>query len=90
MLIPYAPTFGAHYRRGKVTRIDTTTKTVSLEGGDTIAYDILVIATGSKGPMKEWQLSRDETIAKYTKYYDAVSYTGLFSHLYFCVTSRCI
>jgi len=68
MFIPYAPTFGDHFRKGKVTGIDVTAKKVSLEGGDVISYDVLIIATGSTGPMKEWTLSREDAVKKYSHY----------------------
>jgi len=49
-MIPYKPTFGDHYRQGKVINIDASGKKVSLESGEDIIYDKLVIATGTSGP----------------------------------------
>jgi len=78
MFIPYAPAFGDHLRCGMVTSIDTTIKTVHLEDGSTVTYDVLVIATGSTGPLKEWLLNREQSIEKYSKYPEAVSTLRLF------------
>lgn len=71
-VIPYEPTFGSHFRRGKVTKIDVETKQVTLEDGTELTYDILVIASGSVGPMKESEGSCEEIIAKYSKVVEQV------------------
>lgn len=40
---------GVHFRRGEVVRIDAEAKTIRLEDGAVLAYDDLVLATGSVG-----------------------------------------
>jgi NAD(P)H-nitrite reductase large subunit len=40
--------------RGFVERIDTAAKTLRLRGGDSLRYDVLVIATGSKTNLFGW------------------------------------
>src|SRR2546430_16125146 len=54
----------SHFLNTKVTNIDTGAKTVATSAGDTISYDILVLATGS-----------DAVLPRHTPGYDA---TGVF------------
>lgn len=49
-LIPFQPTFGDKFKRGKVVGIDVVQKTVQLASGERVGYDELVIATGTTGP----------------------------------------
>ena len=48
-LIPYEPTYGENFKRGSVKSIDTAANKVTLETGEEITYDYLVLATGSGG-----------------------------------------
>lgn len=66
-VVYYEPTFKKHFRRGKVTKINADSKVVNLEDGTEIPYDILVIATGSFGSMKESSATGAEIIEKYSK-----------------------
>lgn len=50
ILIPYADAWEGIYRKGMVVDIDPKEKIIHLEEGDEIPYDIVIIATGSKGP----------------------------------------
>ncbi|XP_071476726.1 ferroptosis suppressor protein 1-like [Diadema antillarum] len=48
--VPIKDIFGESFRRGKVAAINPSEKNVTLADGEIIAYDYLVIATGSSGP----------------------------------------
>ncbi|PIK42333.1 putative apoptosis-inducing factor 2, partial [Apostichopus japonicus] len=50
MLIPYAEAWSGIYQQGKVIGVDPKEKVVLLESGEEIPYDIVIIATGSRGP----------------------------------------
>lgn len=76
MVIYYEPTFGNHFRRGKVTQINTEAKVINLEDGTEMTYDVLVIATGSFGPMKESSGTAEEIIEKYSKIAEEVKELG--------------
>jgi sulfide:quinone oxidoreductase len=39
---------GIEFRLGKVERVDTETNTVHLNGGETLAYDVLIVASGAE------------------------------------------
>ena len=49
---PFRKLFNRHprarYRKGTVTRVDTGAKRVFLEQGDSVAYDMLIIALGAQ------------------------------------------
>ncbi|XP_020895146.2 apoptosis-inducing factor 2, partial [Exaiptasia diaphana] len=67
-LIPFEPTFGDKFKRGKVVGINVQQQTVTLASGETIHYDELVIATGTTGkfPSKlPVDTSASEAIARY-------------------------
>lgn len=49
-VIPYKPTFGDHFIQASVVDIDTQKRIVSLSNGVEVAYDALVISTGTSGP----------------------------------------
>lgn len=49
--IPYKGTFGDHFVQGIVVGINHTDKIIELENGESVAFDIAVLATGSKGPL---------------------------------------
>jgi len=49
-LIPFEPTFGENFKRGKVVGVDTNGKKVTLSNGESLEYDYLIIATGTTGP----------------------------------------
>ena len=49
-LIPYKPTFGDNFKKGKVVDVNPSIKVITLESGEKVAYDDLVIATGTGGP----------------------------------------
>ena len=48
--IPYEPTFGTHHKKASVVGMDTENKSVTLNTGETLSYDVLVISTGNRGP----------------------------------------
>ncbi|XP_070567629.1 ferroptosis suppressor protein 1-like [Ptychodera flava] len=48
--IPYSDLVGDNFKRGTVTAIDQSAKTVTLEDSSTINYTTLVIATGTRAP----------------------------------------
>ncbi|XP_076807056.1 ferroptosis suppressor protein 1-like [Clavelina lepadiformis] len=49
--IPYEPSFGEHFKQGKVIAIDMKKQEVSLENDPTpIPYTQLILATGTSGP----------------------------------------
>ena len=50
MCIPFISVFKDNFKRGKVTGINPANKSVTMETGESISYDYLVIATGSGGP----------------------------------------
>lgn len=70
--IPYAETFGTHFVQGKLINVDPAAKKVELEGGKTLDYSVLVLATGTHGPLpfKTDEVSRESAIAQ-TKEYQA-------------------
>ena len=80
MVIPYAPTFGSHFKQGKVTTINAEQHTVHLESGEDVGYDVLIICTGSYGPMKEWLGSGDEIVTKYTNFAEQVGKSSEYNH----------
>ncbi len=49
MFIPLEPTFRERFKHGQVTCIDHSDKIVTLESGEEVFYDILVLATGTTG-----------------------------------------
>ena len=50
IFIPYAPSLGKAFLQGRAKSIDLKGKKVTLDGGQSLPYDYLVIATGSSGP----------------------------------------
>lgn len=72
MFIPYKPTFGDKFVQGTVIKIDSKSNSLSLKDGKTVAYDALVLATGSLGPFKQSAPKREDSIALYSHYADAV------------------
>lgn len=49
-MVPYKPSFGDNFKQATVVDMDIQKKTVSLSTGEEIAYDTLVISTGTSGP----------------------------------------
>ncbi len=77
IFIPYAPTYGDSFKQGSVVKIDTSTKKVTLDTGDEIEYDYLVLATGTTGnfPGKLDTSSiknASQAVEMYTSYVDKV------------------
>ena len=75
-LIDYEPTFGESFKRGKVVGINPTMKAVTLDSGEKVAYDELIIATGTGGPFPaKLPLESDKTkaIERYEEYVKLVS-----------------
>lgn len=74
MYIDYVTTFKGLFKQGVVVGIDTSAKTVMLEGGESVPYDILVLSTGCDGPFpgKLWKSSKDDAIEQYTEYNEKV------------------
>ncbi|PFX32455.1 apoptosis-inducing factor 2-like [Stylophora pistillata] len=69
--ISYGPTFGESFKQGKVVSIDLSMKTVTLETGEKIAYDDLVLATGTGGPFPAkipLDTNKDKAIERYEDY----------------------
>ena len=66
-LIPLETTFGAHFKKDKVTEVKPDTKQVVLSSGETLSYDILIIATGSihKWPIKLVGPEREDCCKQY-------------------------
>ncbi|PSR55589.1 FAD-dependent oxidoreductase [Adhaeribacter arboris] len=50
----YWPENRIELKRDYVTRVDSSSKQLQLQSGDTVTYDILVIATGSKSNTFNW------------------------------------
>jgi len=74
-LIPLEPMFGANFKLGRVTSIDREAQNVQLEGGESVHYDTLVLATGSNGPFPN-KLSEERlesvTRERYDRYAEKV------------------
>ncbi|CAH1792759.1 unnamed protein product [Owenia fusiformis] len=74
--IPLKDIFGDKLKVGKVTGIDTNTKTISLENGESVKYDVLVLATGSNGVLPcqtEPKTTPEEVHTVYDTYVDKVA-----------------
>ncbi len=79
MFIPLEPTFGERCKHGKVTGIHPSDKKVTLESGEEVSYDILVLATGTTGnfPNKlkpDISKSTDQMKDEYRTIYEKVYY----------------
>ncbi len=79
MFIPLEPTFGERFKHGKVTGIHPSDKKVTLESGEEVSYDILVLATGTTGnfPNKlkpDMQQNREELKKEYNTLTEKVLY----------------
>ena len=75
-LIDYEPTFGESFKRGKVVDISPTLKTVTLDNGEKVAYDELIIATGTGGPFPAklpLDVYKKKDIYRYEEYVKLVS-----------------
>ena len=49
IFISYEQAYGDSFKRGSVVSIDQSGKSVKLDTGEEIAYDYLILATGSSG-----------------------------------------
>lgn len=70
-LIPYKPTFGENFKRGKVVDINPSIKVVTLESGEKLAYDDLIIATGTGGPFPAklpLDVNKEKAVQRYDDY----------------------
>ena len=75
-LIPYKPTFGENFKRGKVVDVNPSIKVVTLESGEKLAYDDLIIATGIGGPFPAklpLDVNREKAVQRYEDYVKLVS-----------------
>jgi NADPH-dependent 2,4-dienoyl-CoA reductase/sulfur reductase-like enzyme len=85
-LIPFEPTFGDKFKRGKVVGIDVIQKTVELAGGESVSYDELVIATGTTGPFPcklPVEVDSKDAILRYESMVDKVF------HIYYIFMFAC-
>lgn len=75
-LIDYEPTFGESFKRGKVIGINPTVKAVTLDSGEKVAYDELIVATGTGGPFPAklpLDVDKKKAIERYEEYVKLVS-----------------
>ena len=75
-LIPYKPTFGENFKRGKVVDVNQSIKVVTLESGEKLAYDDLIIATGTGGPFPAklpLDVNKEKAVQRYEDYVKLVS-----------------
>ena len=69
-LIPLTPAYGSHFMKGRVVSINPQAKTIELESGETIQYDVLVLCTGSGGPFP-FKINPDHTSEEALEKYEA-------------------
>ena len=69
MYIDYAGTFKGYYKQGRVTAIDPQNNSLTLDSGETMPYDVLVIGTGTTGlfPSK-FEGNKEEGVQKFADY----------------------
>ena len=75
-LISYKPTFGENFKRGKVIDVNPSIKVITLESGEKLAYDDLIIATGTGGPFPAklpLDVNKEKAIQRYEDYVKLVS-----------------
>lgn len=75
-LISYKPTFGENFKRGKVVDVNPSIKVVTLENGEKVAYDDLIIATGTGGPFPAklpLDVNKEKAVQRYEEYVKLVS-----------------
>lgn len=75
-LIPYKPTFGENFKRGKVVDVNPSIKVITLESGEKLAYDDLIIATGTGGPFPAklpLDVNKEKAVQRYEDYVKLVS-----------------
>lgn len=80
-LIPYKPTFGENFKRGKVVDVNPSIKVVTLESGEKLAYDDLIIATGTGGPFPAklpLDVNKEKAVQRYDDYVKLVSDLSFF------------
>jgi NADH dehydrogenase FAD-containing subunit len=73
-LIPFEATYGKRFLHGRMVGIDPKNKTVLLQNGQQVTYDILVLASGTYGqfPGKIGHVDKDEAVELYQTYADTV------------------
>jgi len=82
-LISYEPTFGESFKRGKVVGINPTAKEVTIDSGEKVAYDELILATGTGGPFPAklpLDVDKKKAIERYEEYVKLVSVVREFKH----------
>ena len=75
-LISYKPTFGENFKRGKVIDVNPSIKVITLESGEKLAYDDLIIATGTGGPFPAklpLDVNKEKAVQRYEDYVKLVS-----------------